>query len=267
MTDYLTQDLPDGEVTSIGNNDIVMITRDPSGTPIDYYIKIANILGQIITGAKLVWNSTTSISVNTGSFFTESGDYINITTTLTLSSLSLSASTFYHVYGYLSGGVAAIEAVTTAPVAWKGTAYSKTGDTSRRYLGTILSDASSNVYSFEHMINRMVYKLYRSTAAPFLVLSAGTSTSAASIDLSGVVPVTARLATCRFFQTADKVVSVSENNSVASTQNTVRIAASSVAYVVQDVAMDTNNDIWYIYDSAVGSGSLTVYVVGYHFDR
>ena len=40
MTDYKTQDLPDGPVTILQATDILMVTRDPSGTPTDYYVEV-----------------------------------------------------------------------------------------------------------------------------------------------------------------------------------------------------------------------------------
>ena len=64
--------------------------------------------GTLLEGCRLIWNSATSISVSTGRCVTESGDLIDVTSTLTASGLSLSASTFYHVYVYLSGGSPAV---------------------------------------------------------------------------------------------------------------------------------------------------------------
>lgn len=148
--------------------------------------------GTAIEGLVLSRNSGTSISVGTGVCFAENGDKINVTSTLTASSLSLSTSTFYHVYVYLSAGVPAVEVVTTAPVAWKGTAYSKTGDTSRRYVGSILSDGSSNVRNFMHdpAANIIYYLNNNISATPYRVLSNGTATSATSVSFTGIVPET-----------------------------------------------------------------------------
>jgi len=84
-----------------------------------------NLANTRIHGARLIWNSVNSLSVDIGSCYAENGDFINITGTLTASSLSLSNSTWYHIYVYLNSGVPAMEVVTTAPVAWKGSAYSK----------------------------------------------------------------------------------------------------------------------------------------------
>ena len=103
-----------------------------------------------IDGLKLTWNSATSIGIGVGACYAENGDWIDVTAAITKASLSLSVATWYHIYVYLSAGVASAEVVTTAPVAWKGSAYSKTGDTSRRYVGSIKSDGSGNVYNFSH---------------------------------------------------------------------------------------------------------------------
>ena len=49
MTDYKTQDLPSGASTTLAATDIVMLTRDPGGSPADYYITGANLKSQIFT--------------------------------------------------------------------------------------------------------------------------------------------------------------------------------------------------------------------------
>lgn len=51
---------------------------------------------------------------------------------------TVNAQFIYYVYAYDNSGTAAIEVTTTAPAAaWYGTARSKTGDTSRRFVGAV----------------------------------------------------------------------------------------------------------------------------------
>lgn len=224
-----------------------------------------------IDGLQLTWNSATSISVSAGGCVAENGDILSVASAITLSSLSLSASTWYHVYVYLSGGTATAEVVTTAPAAWKGTAYSKTGDTSRRYVGSIVTDGSGNVRNFVHnwIVNQMLYRKFQSTATPFLVLNAGTSATAAAVGCSGVVPVTTAAALVHIVNIADKVLWTSEDNGVASGQVTYALGVGNTTAQRMTVPhlLDGSLQLWYSFQAAVGAGGASMYVEGYWFKR
>jgi len=148
-----------------------------------------SILAGYIDGLKMVWNSATSISVTSGACYIQgSSAVISFPSTLTLSSLSLSASTWYHLYGYLNAGTPAIELVTTAPASpYNGTARSKTGDTSRRYLGSVVTNASGTILQF--VIDSS--GLLRYTAGNIRCLANGVATTRTSVSLSSGVPITA----------------------------------------------------------------------------
>jgi hypothetical protein len=225
----------------------------------------------IVEGMKLIWNSATSISVGVGSCYAENGDNIDATSAIVKSSLSLSVSTFYHVYVYLSSGVPAAEVVTTAPVAWKGTAYSKTGDTSRRYVGSILTDASGNVKSFYHdpIACLITYKKFQSSAAPHRVLSAGTATTATAVACSGIIPATSALPLLRILNNSDQIARTSDDNGVSSSQVTVVLGAGNVAAQIAFTPhpVDASLQLWYAMAAAVGSGNLTIDVLGYFYER
>lgn len=137
--------------------------------------------------------SGTSLRLTTGAAEIQSLQRaIEVASAITKSGLSLTASTWHHVYLYLNAGVPDIEIVTTAPAsAYSGTAASKTGDTSRRYVGSILTDGSGNIRDFE-MDGDTIRWAANVTTAPFRVLSAGAATTWTSVSLSGVLPVTAR---------------------------------------------------------------------------
>ena len=190
-------------VTSLSDSDLFVVVVNVGTAPQTKAI-VKSDLGVsgstlAIAGCELIWNSATSLSVGTGLCIAENGDEIDIISPLTASSLSLSNSTFHHVYAYLSGGSPAMEVVTTAPVAWKGTAYSKTGDTSRRYIGSVLTDGSGNVRRFKHdpITNTILYVNAAITSAPYRVLSDQKATSATSVSMTGIVPVTVTYALVR----------------------------------------------------------------------
>ena len=219
-----------------------------------------------INGLELIWNSGTSLSIGVGAAYAENGDYINVTSTLTASSLSLSNSTWYHVYVYLSGGSPAMEVVTTAPVAWKGTAYSKTGDTSRRYMFSVKTNASGSVYRVIHdpTTNIVFYLNDELKQSPFRVLSNGVATTATSVSLSGIVPVTTLLAYGRLANTdASQYVNIG----VATLTTTAfDFFLSAAQRIMSFFAVDTGQVIYYMYAISPSNG-LSIDVAGYKFKR
>jgi hypothetical protein len=218
-----------------------------------------------ISGLKLVWNSATSISVGTGSAVIPStGKLEVVSSTLTLSSLSLSASTFYHVYLFDNAGTPTIECVTTAPASpYQGTARAKTGDTTRRYIGSILTDGSSNIWQFLHSEGRMLY-LSGNNAGIFSVLSNGTATTPTSVSLSGVVPSTATMGMLRIANNSTAV-----NMSVAMTTTSglyLSIPASSgVGSPVTSECPISSQAI--AYQTGGASGNANIGLFGYIFER
>lgn len=112
-----------------------------------------------ISGLLCTRNSATSITIGVGSAVVQSGSVrVDVTTPLTLSGLSLAANTAYHVYLYNNAGVAAIELVTTVPASpYAGTARSKTGDTTRRWVCMVVTNAVTQLYDF-HQPNETEFR-------------------------------------------------------------------------------------------------------------
>lgn len=262
-------------ITDVTDDDLFVLENDPSGAAETVKATAANVGKRFvrtrIEGMKLIWNSATSLSVDIGACYAENGDFINATSVLTASSLSLSTSTWYHIYVYLSSGSAAMEVVTTAPAAWKSGAYSKTGDTTRRYVGSVKTDASSNVYKFQHNAtdNYMGYVKFAANAAPHRCLNGGTSNAATAVALSGAIPVTSFIAFVRITNLADNVLRTSEDNSVGSGQNTVTLAAGSTSAQngFLQHSTDGSQQIFYKYDATPTTGGGYVDVLGYFFRR
>lgn len=144
-----------------------------------------------IDGLKMVWVSGTALTVTTGAAYIPGlGKVLRATSDIAKTGLALTASTWYHVYLYSNAGTPAIECVTTDPDApYNGTARAKTGDTSRRYLGSILTDASGNIFRFQQNGNEIQYVV--NMVAPFRVLSGGKAVIRTTVDFSSVIPITA----------------------------------------------------------------------------
>jgi hypothetical protein len=226
-----------------------------------------------ISGLRLTWVSTTAFNVEPGAAYIYGADKIlNVATTINKTGLSLSNSTWYHVYLYESSGAAAVEVVTTAPAAaYFGTARAKTADTSRRYLGSVLTNGSGHLYKFAHDPQRNLFHWLDTdqTASPFRVLSAGTASSATSVAMTGCAPATAFAVALQVYSNGDKVLRVGNTSSLASTAFSVFLTAGNVAdkFVTAEIPVDGSGNIYYRFDSAVGSGGATIDCYGFVFER
>lgn len=228
-------------------------------------------------GLEITWSHTSGTSVGQGHCWAQNGNEINVTSALTTVHTGLSASTWYHGYVYLSGGAPAVEWVTTAPVAWRGTAYSKTGDTSRRYIGSIKTNGSGGIYNFLH--NAPTGKIQwreQCDSSPFraVIVTVAWPTTETAGDLSGVCPVTSRIAQVRlinttdqnmFFGTSDDSASGPPSGGIAAINSTAAGGTTSQGFV--DFPMNSSQAITYWWGVGPGGGSGIVDVYGYYFKR
>lgn len=239
-----------------GNNDAGINAND----------LLAQIIGTRKDGIRLIWNSATSITVGRGLAVAENRDVINITSAIVKSSLSLSASTWYHIYVYMSDGSPAAEIVTTAPTVWKGTAYSKTGDTSRCYVGSLLTDGSGNIYQFTHnpKTNFIRYVANSLLASPFRVLDTGTATSATGVPCSGIVPITATQALVRIYVSISPKLYIGYSNLSTSVYSLAFPSIDDILSVYTDIPL-AGQAFYYMFEGA--NNGCWIDVNGYYFDR
>lgn len=219
-----------------------------------------------IAGLRLEWVSATSIKIKTGAAVLPDGSgLVPVAADITKASLSLSASTWYHIYLCLNSGAADVEIVATAPTAYFGTAFQKTGDATRRYLGSLRTDVSGNVHQFLHVPAAGLVRYRANTrAAPFRVLLNGTATSAASVDCSPVVPATSRTGVLSLINTSAQNLEIGCSDSVTvPTNSSLEIGNFQL---VAPVDLNSSQAFQYAYGSAPGSGAY-VDVIGYYFDR
>ncbi len=226
----------------------------------------ANWSGQgYIEGLKMVWNSATSLSVTSGAAFIPSlSKCLQSPSAITKSGLSLAASTWYHVYLYLNAGTPDIEIVTTAPAApYNGTARAKTGDTSRRYVGSILTDTSGGIFSIKQTGNKILYRSSNGGIAPFRILNNGVATVLTTVNASSAMPIT-----------STNLIGFAQN---LSSNGFVAINAPGDALVnfyvgpnktyVVDLYTDELQAIQYKFDVAPSGGGAYLDVLGYTYER
>lgn len=142
-------------------------------------------------GAKLVYVGTAAYNVLAGAAVVND-KLLTWAATISRTGLSLSANTLYYVYLYDNSGTPAVEESTTVPV-WDSAYdyFKKTGDATRRMIGWITTNASSQINKFVCVVYDRTLDIVYTDGDNTLhtVLSAGTENSAwASIDLAKFVP-------------------------------------------------------------------------------
>jgi len=246
-------------VITIPDRDITLMGTDES------------FLATWIQGLQLVWVSGSALTITTGSAWIPSlGRVYQVASDIELTGLSFSANTWYHVYLYDNSGTPAAELSTTEPAApYAGTARTKTGDTSRRYLGSVRSngDATPIMFNFLHSGQFIKYR-NQQDFAPFRLLSAGTATTETVVSASAVVPVTARIASIRVVNLADVPMRTGTSDDSASgppTMGIVGVAPGAQAFL--DHPLDSSQAMTYWMVSEPGSGGAYIDVYGYVLER
>lgn len=226
-----------------------------------------------ISGLELQWVSTTAVDITTGSAYVQSVEKIvQVPATISLTGLSLGNSAWGYVY--LIDATTA-ECNTTAPAApYAGNARSKTGDTSRRFLGTVRTDSSGNIYQFRHVTTTGLirYLAQALDAAPFRILSNGSATTATAVSAAAVIPPQSRTGLFwlqRVTTVASAAVFASNEYTVSSTafelQAPTSLSASLVMAITGFCGVDTSQQINYLNISA--SSGTYAGVLGYILER
>jgi hypothetical protein len=221
-----------------------------------------------LDGLKLQWISANALTVSSGAAYVPSlGRVLRVPNAIAKTGLALTTSSWYHVYLLLNGTNPDIEIVTTAPAApYVGTARTKTSDTSRRYLGSVLTDANGAMWPFYHapQAGKVAYAGPGNSTA-FRVLSNKQTRAESVVNCLGVIPVTANYVTVRvlFNRTVgDNAFSIGP----ASGQYWNNVGAQNCGFI--DMPCPTgslyaalNNDI------TDGNGGGYIDVEGYMFER
>lgn len=230
-----------------------------------------NLTSRFLIGLEPFWNSASSVGVRAGAAYIEgAGKIIATSADLTLTGLALTASAWSHLYVYNNAGVLALEVSSTAPVAYSGTARSKTGDNSRRYVGSVLTDASGNIYNFAYSDIDGAVKWENSIAdAPFLVISLGRATTATNIACAGCVPVTAKTAIIIMATpggTADAAIGNSAMTGALSSTNYLQYVGVGVQ-TTHFTALDSSQRFSYRMTATTSSSGFYARVCGYILER
>lgn len=218
-----------------------------------------------IEGLLLGWASNSHITVFTGSADPpDNSRRLRVTSPVTVP-VSVGANAWGHVYLFNNAGVPAIEVVTASPANYFGVAHQKTGDPSRRYIGSVRTNAGGQVMKFYHQGDTVMY-LENTTAAPFRVLPAGVATTETTVSLANVVPPTSNLAIIKYVNTSTTQTAYLGNASERDTTNLIRNVYVGVE-VAGEFPLAEFQTMTYKYAGSPGAGALYIDVQGYRFVR
>lgn len=231
-----------------------------------------------INGLQLEWVSTTQVRVATGAAQLESTRQILVVPSALTISPSLANSTWYHCYIYDNSGTAALECPTTAPASpWVGTARSKSGDSTRRYVGSFRTDSSANIYNFftEGAGGLQLVRWRNDVTNDNRILTNGSATTNTNVDASSRAPVTARAIEVTIYNLATTGVCYFDTNEAGSAGTgldpdsgiglfAINASLNNTAYL----PVNTSQVFRYAYDAPpTGSNFIYIDVLSYRFSR
>ncbi len=242
---------------------------DPDAATARATVGVRNTSTRYIDGLDLTWGAN-ALTVGPGSaYLPGTGALAESSSALTIALAGLTSGTFYHVYLYLSSaGVPTLELSSSAPVSAATGGFAKTGDTSRRYLGSVLANGATSVQRFVHNGLSMHYNAAIAGGSAFELFN-GSATTATSVSAAAVVPVTG----------VSVLASVSNPSTAAGT--TLRLSNPDLGTVSNsnhrqfatiqsswsgEVLLSASLQISYVFDAAPNNPGL-MRVHGYTFKR
>jgi len=223
-----------------------------------------------IDGLTMQWVSGTAITITSGAAYIESaGAVLMVPAAIAKVGLSLTVSTWYHVYLYDNAGTPDIEISTAAPAApYNGTARSKAGDASRRYVGSVRVLASGAIAKFAQSGGRISYE-ENIQSDVFALVVAGAATTATTLTCAGATPTTATHVSLSVYNNSASVVcwlaNADCNFALGGGGNFLQIVGIRSTVGV-DMPMAHDRSIQYV-RSGSESGGANVSAVGYLYER
>jgi hypothetical protein len=223
------------------------------------------------------------ITILPGACYAENGDYIRWDTPLSSGSMLLSTDKKYHIYVYLNNGTPTLDVSRTAPaIPYFGTARSKPGDASYRYIGMMHTDTDGDLYVYYHYPeeNLVIRSIVNNTNPKHRVLSGGT-VDQTDPELDKIVPcgdevppgctaVWARMintSSDAFVMFSSAAVDVLYNNTPLHAIDKKTAGANYNPDRVSLLPIDDNYQFKYAYRGPITSGAAYVDIMGWKMPR
>lgn len=194
-----------------------------------------------------------------------------VTTSVTIGSLS--ANTWYYLYAAPDDptGPTALKFVltTTAPDAATGYVF-QTGDTTRRYIASVRSDATSTLIPMRKtgsgVHGHTVWRRTDALIALTTLLSSGAAGSWTTVSCAGLVPPHARLARFRLKLGGDAVGGTAEVRTQGTTAGSLSISSPAITggmQITEEVELEVDSSNRLEYEVSGGSSVLTIYATSF----
>lgn len=209
---------------------------------------------------------TNGLTIGTGAaYIPGTSKTLAVTSPITLTGISgLSTDVFYYAYLYDNAGTVAVEFSTVAPSApYSGSARTKTGNTSRRFIFALRTGAGGTLYRFQWGNDGYIRYLTTTGSAPFRVLNLSAATAKTNVDCSSVVPATTQIALTNLINAGSTQSMQLSHPDTAG--NDILLTVPSGSRIVVPVALDSSRRFAF-FNSATGGQSVAD-ILGYGTDR
>jgi hypothetical protein len=219
-----------------------------------------------ISGLGLEWISATQIRVKTGIAHIESTNQLHALTSAVTITPSTSASTWYYVYLFISGGSVTADYSTTAPgSAYFGDARSMSTNTSRRFIGFFRTGTSGQIFNFEHNPLSGGYDYqedYSSAAQGFRIIGPGQATTFTTVSAANIVPpfATTALMRCQNYNGGTGNTTSNLFITIPADTGTNRLIVNPGADSSYEIVLDTSQQISYKLGAAGATGIGGAYI-------
>lgn len=196
-------------------------------------------------------------------------------------------SSWYYAYAYeASPGVAGLELSATLPStsypSTAATARSKSGDTSKRYVGSVYVQSNGMIRPFKHVVctdlgNKINFSAASSAGSlPLPALLNFVSSTATTIALNPQIPATATHAILDIKNASNRTVYFSNPDMGSASPTNFILCAMPNESVIGDIELSSMQSISAILSTTgllggllgtLLSGQVNIYVQGYYFDR
>lgn len=227
---------------------------------------VKNVSSRYIEGLELQWGAS-AITVLPGSAaMVDTGLPLELAASATISLTGLTSGTWYHVYLYLVGTTATLELSATAPVLAASGGYQKTGDATRRYVGSVLANGSTSVYPFVQDGTQVHWNV-TPNVAPFALLSVVPTTTPANVSAAGCAPATA-VSILAQVSNLDPSLNSRWGNPTMGTVSTTnfRFNVTAGGSFITEILLGGTLQFSYVSDGSA-TGAITCRTIGYKFKR
>jgi hypothetical protein len=232
---------------------------------------VMNVGNDYITGLAVNVDNNQNVYVAAGRAYVPGlGKVVTLSSNL-VSTPTGTANTFIHVYLTETAGAGSLVFSSDEPVLYGyGTARTRTGDTSQRYVGSVRVGTGANIVPQRHYTHtgRIHYTAANPGVAPYLIIFSNNTTTIQTYHCRNVVPVSGWSA--YLIASVSGVTTVFGTPGQANTLgngtwiHTTRINTTSNWEHPLDPATETRE---FLYWNTAGGASTTVYCTAYNFDR